>query len=148
MLLTQSQVEHRIRTQQLIERSKRKSEFHLSLEQPERINPVKSAIAFVKTIGTAIVIASTAFTLGCGEPQTEQERWRSLAWRHDPVCRERINDATIDYQRLRGNAWENGCLPGKISIEQFDAIKSYLLTDLRRKQVLIYHDSITQLRKE
>ena len=152
MLLTPSQVNHRIETQRLIQRSKCKSEFHLSLEQsleqPERINPVKNVIKLVKTIGTAIVIASTAFTLGCGEPQTEQERWRSIAWKHDPVCRERINDATIEYQRLRNNAWQNGHLTGKISVEQFHAIKDALLADLRRKQALIYHDSITQLRKE
>ncbi len=101
-----------------------------------------------KHILSGIVIATTALTLGCGEPQTEQEKWRSIAWKTDPVCRERINDTKIEFNRLRDNAWQNGHLTGKITVDQFYAIKASLMTDLRRKQDLIYHDSITQLRKE
>ena len=150
MLLTRSQVNHRIETQQLIQRSTRKTETIAKAPVlTERINPVKTAIEFVKKhLAIGMVITTTALTIGCSEPQTEQEYWRSVAWRNSPLCRQRINDATIVYQRLKGNTWERGYLTSKISVEQFHEITDALLADLRRKQDLIYHDHITLLRKE
>ena len=151
MLLTKSQVAHRIQTQRLVERSKSALETASSNLPvlPDQPNIVQKAIALVKKhLTTGIVITTTALTLGCGEPQTAEDKWRSIAWKTDPVCRERINDATIEFQLLRDNAWQHGHLTGKITVDQFYAIKESLLVDLRRKQDLIYHDSITQLRKE
>ena len=149
MLLTKSQVAHRIQTQQLVERRKTQLET-ASVNSPvlaEPQNIVEKAIAFVKKhLTLPIVITTAVLTLGCGEPATEEEMLRSYVWRFDPTCRERINETAIEFQRLRKNARDNGFIIGKITLDEFNLIQDLLKSDLERKQDLIYHDHITLMR--